>query len=214
MPPPGLDFNRVLGVVKDGAGIHLLCDAPTADDATAPTQAVLSVWQRPWRSEDGAALFSALPGEYSAATSNDKHTKAVVHGVGTADLKMHHMVTAEEIARYTPSARVELRETAAMYAKVTLPRVVELKRKYYFRLIVDETLSVGVLGGTGRGTTEHFVESPAGRQGAEGACSQRAGTGAVTAPADTSGWAAPKAQPSSCAVTSAKSPAKPQPRSQ
>ena len=128
MSPPGLDFNRVLGVVKDGAGIHLLCDEPTTHNATAPTQAVLSVWQRPWRSEDGAALFSALPDEYSAATSNDKHTKAVVHGVGTADLKVHHAVTAEEIARYTPSARVELRETAAMYAKVTLPWVVETQR--------------------------------------------------------------------------------------
>lgn len=129
MPPPGLEFNRVLGVVKDGAGIHLLCDEPTTDDATtAPTQAVLSVWQRPWKSEDGAALFSALPNEYSTATRNDKHTKAVVHDVGTADLKVHHAVTVEDIARYTPGARVEVRETAAMYAKVTLPYVVETQR--------------------------------------------------------------------------------------
>ncbi|SCV02457.1 LAME_0H00958g1_1 [Lachancea meyersii CBS 8951] len=37
-----------------------------------------------------------------------------------------------------------------------LPKLVELKRKYKFRLLVDETFSLGVLGATGRGITEHF----------------------------------------------------------
>lgn len=128
MSPPGLDFDRVLGVVKDGAGIHLLTDEHTAENATAPTQAVLSIWQRPWNFDDGQELFSSLPDEYSAAASNNKHTKGVVHNFGTADIKVHHMVTAEDIARYTPRARVEVRETAAMYAKVTLPYVVETQR--------------------------------------------------------------------------------------
>ena len=37
-----------------------------------------------------------------------------------------------------------------------LPRLVELKRKHKFRLFVDETFSLGVLGKTGRGLAEHF----------------------------------------------------------
>lgn len=37
-----------------------------------------------------------------------------------------------------------------------LPQLVELKNKYKFRLFVDETMSLGVLGKTGRGLTEHY----------------------------------------------------------
>ena len=37
-----------------------------------------------------------------------------------------------------------------------LPQLVELKRKYKYRLFVDETLSLGVLGSTGRGLPEQF----------------------------------------------------------
>lgn len=39
---------------------------------------------------------------------------------------------------------------------VNLPEVVRLKNKYKYRLFVDETLSVGTLGKSGRGVTEHF----------------------------------------------------------
>ncbi|OQR83788.1 serine palmitoyltransferase [Achlya hypogyna] len=39
---------------------------------------------------------------------------------------------------------------------VPLPQVVELTRKYFFRLFVDESFSFGVLGATGKGVTEHF----------------------------------------------------------
>ncbi|MCJ1350363.1 MAG: serine palmitoyltransferase component [Icmadophila ericetorum] len=38
---------------------------------------------------------------------------------------------------------------------IDLPRIIELKFKYKFRLILDETWSFGVLGRTGRGITEH-----------------------------------------------------------
>ncbi|KAK2768689.1 serine palmitoyltransferase component [Arachnomyces sp. PD_36] len=38
---------------------------------------------------------------------------------------------------------------------VDLPKIIELKLKYKFRLILDETWSFGVLGRTGRGITEH-----------------------------------------------------------
>ncbi|SCU98672.1 LAMI_0F15808g1_1 [Lachancea mirantina] len=37
-----------------------------------------------------------------------------------------------------------------------LPDLVRLKNKYRYRLFVDETFSIGVLGATGRGVTEHF----------------------------------------------------------
>ncbi|XP_054281022.1 serine palmitoyltransferase 1-like [Macrosteles quadrilineatus] len=37
-----------------------------------------------------------------------------------------------------------------------LPQLVELRRKYKLRLFLDESISFGVLGKTGRGVTEHF----------------------------------------------------------
>lgn len=38
---------------------------------------------------------------------------------------------------------------------IDLPKIIELKHKYKFRLILDETWSFGALGRTGRGLTEH-----------------------------------------------------------
>ncbi|GBG76086.1 hypothetical protein CBR_g21746 [Chara braunii] len=37
-----------------------------------------------------------------------------------------------------------------------MDKIMELKKKYHFRVIVDESLSLGVMGKTGRGCTEHF----------------------------------------------------------
>ena len=37
-----------------------------------------------------------------------------------------------------------------------LPKLVELKQQYKYRLIVDESISLGSLGKTGRGVSEHF----------------------------------------------------------
>lgn len=39
---------------------------------------------------------------------------------------------------------------------INLPKVIELKNKYNARLMVDDAHGIGVLGKTGRGTTEHF----------------------------------------------------------
>jgi|EP00945_MAST-04E_sp_MAST-4E-sp1_P005876 serine palmitoyltransferase len=39
---------------------------------------------------------------------------------------------------------------------VDLPKIVELKKKHSCRLLLDESLSFGALGKTGRGATEHF----------------------------------------------------------
>jgi len=37
-----------------------------------------------------------------------------------------------------------------------LDKIMELKRKYFYRIILDDSYGVGVLGKTGRGTCEHF----------------------------------------------------------
>ncbi|EER32615.1 conserved hypothetical protein [Candida tropicalis MYA-3404] len=37
-----------------------------------------------------------------------------------------------------------------------LPRIVELKNKFKYRLLLDESLSIGVLGDTGKGLPEHY----------------------------------------------------------
>ncbi len=42
-----------------------------------------------------------------------------------------------------------------------LPAILSLKEKYFYRLILDETLSFGTTGPTGRGITEHFGLKPA-----------------------------------------------------
>ncbi|KAJ3206479.1 serine palmitoyltransferase component [Dinochytrium kinnereticum] len=39
---------------------------------------------------------------------------------------------------------------------IDLPRLVELKKKYKYRLILEESMAFGVLGKTGAGTAEHF----------------------------------------------------------
>lgn len=50
--------------------------------------------------------------------------------------------------------------TEAMFAYsgeiADLPKIVELKNKYKYRLFLDETLSIGTLGKCGRGLTEHY----------------------------------------------------------
>ncbi|KAJ3105073.1 serine palmitoyltransferase component [Phlyctochytrium planicorne] len=39
---------------------------------------------------------------------------------------------------------------------VDLPKLIEIKKKYKYRLILDESMAFGVLGKTGAGTAEHF----------------------------------------------------------
>jgi serine palmitoyltransferase len=39
---------------------------------------------------------------------------------------------------------------------VPLHKIMELKKKYRYRLILDESISFGTLGNTGRGVTELF----------------------------------------------------------
>ena len=39
---------------------------------------------------------------------------------------------------------------------VPLTRLIELKNRYKVRVMIDESMSFGTLGATGRGVTEHF----------------------------------------------------------
>ncbi|KAL1924534.1 uncharacterized protein VTP21DRAFT_4188 [Calcarisporiella thermophila] len=49
----------------------------------------------------------------------------------------------------------------ANYGDITpLPKLIELKKKYRYRLILDESFSIGVLGKRGAGLTDHFDVSP------------------------------------------------------
>lgn len=41
-----------------------------------------------------------------------------------------------------------------------LAAIKQLKEQYKYRLLVDESMSLGVLGATGRGATEHYGLSP------------------------------------------------------
>lgn len=41
-----------------------------------------------------------------------------------------------------------------------LDKIYKLKEKYKYRLVLDESLSLGVLGKTGRGAAEHFGIQP------------------------------------------------------
>lgn len=48
----------------------------------------------------------------------------------------------------------------AIYANIgdicPLPKIIRLRNKYKARIILDESISLGVLGKNGRGLTEHF----------------------------------------------------------
>ena len=50
--------------------------------------------------------------------------------------------------------------TEGVFAKTgqlaPIPELVQLKEQYKYRLIVEDSLAVGVLGKTGRGSAEHF----------------------------------------------------------
>lgn len=41
-----------------------------------------------------------------------------------------------------------------------LQKIIQLKEKFKYRLVLDESLSFGVLGATGRGAAEHFSLKP------------------------------------------------------
>lgn len=69
-------------------------------------------------------------------------------------------ITATEKAENLPAVPRKFIVTEGLFHNsgdiANLPKLTALKHKYKFRLVVDETFSIGVLGATGRGVTEHF----------------------------------------------------------
>lgn len=74
--------------------------------------------------------------------------------------KILHELTETEKKEKLPAIPRKFILTEGLFQKTgeiaPLPELVKLKRKYKFRLYVDETYSIGVLGSTGRGLAEHF----------------------------------------------------------
>ena len=114
------EFDHVLGVFKEGAGMYMLCT-----ETSGHGRALLSLWQQPWNPENGGTVFANLPRELDNAVTKDKHTKASATLATDVDVIFQRDVTDEEIARYTKQPRVEIRETATMYTQVTVPWVLE-----------------------------------------------------------------------------------------
>lgn len=85
-----------------------------------------------------------------AATARSKRRECVLHAI-------HNHAWAPQATR-----RFLVVEGLYEYYGDVCPldRLVELKYKYKVRLFVEETMSFGVLGATGRGVTEHFGISP------------------------------------------------------
>ena len=61
----------------------------------------------------------------------------------------------DSLTRVTLSLSLSLSSSSSPL-QVPLARLVELKDKYKFRLMLDESFSFGALGATGRGVTELF----------------------------------------------------------
>ncbi|QLG72966.1 hypothetical protein HG535_0E00500 [Zygotorulaspora mrakii] len=69
-------------------------------------------------------------------------------------------ITESEKAEHLPATPRKFIVTEGLFHNsgdiANLPKLTALKLKYKFRLVVDETFSIGVLGSTGRGIAEHF----------------------------------------------------------
>jgi 8-amino-7-oxononanoate synthase len=78
----------------------------------------------------------------------------------TIKFKHQDMTDLERIISELPdpkSAMVVVDGVFSMEGDIAnLPEIVKLKRKYGFRIMVDDAHSIGVLGANGRGTAEHF----------------------------------------------------------
>ncbi|KAH3674620.1 hypothetical protein WICMUC_003166 [Wickerhamomyces mucosus] len=68
----------------------------------------------------------------------------------------------DEVFKYEKSGEISRKFiiTEGLFANSgdlpNLPKLIELKKRFKFRLFIDESLSIGVLGKSGRGLTEHY----------------------------------------------------------
>jgi len=76
--------------------------------------------------------------------------RQILQSIAEDDLRLRRDATQQRRFIVTEGL---FRATGAICA---LPEILELKEKYFYRLILDESLSFGSVGATGRGVTEHY----------------------------------------------------------
>ena len=106
----------------------------------------------PWALSNGAALSRARVRRFAHGSAAS--LEAVLKSLEDEDARAHR----------PPCRRFIVVEGVAASdgAVAPLPEIVRLKRKYKYRLVVDESLALGALGEKGRGACEHFGLLPAG----------------------------------------------------
>ena len=115
----------------------------------------------PWALSNGAALSRA-------------RVRRFAHGdAASLESVLRNLAEEDARAQRPPCRRFIVVEGVAASdgAVAPLPEIVRLKRRYKYRLVVDESLALGALGERGRGACEHFGLRPAGvcrRRGGEG----------------------------------------------
>ena len=119
----------------------------------------------PWALSNGAALSRARVRrfEHNSASS----LEAVLKNLEEEDAR----------AQRPPCRRFIVVEGVAASdgAVAPLPEIVRLKKKYKYRLVVDESLALGALGKRGRGACEHFGLRPAGVSSSRGVVEKKNG---------------------------------------
>lgn len=139
-----------------------LATAPSVLPAFASARDVVVIDDAaPWALSNGAALSRARVRRF--AHGDAASLEGVLKSLDEEDAR----------ARRPPCRRFIVVEGVAASdgAVAPLPEIVRLKKKYKYRLVVDESMALGSLGTRGRGACEHFGLRPAGvcsRRGEEG----------------------------------------------
>jgi 8-amino-7-oxononanoate synthase len=130
--------------------------------------------------KDGAIVFStgfqtnlgvisALGGKDDLLIIDRQDHASIIDGcrLSFADVKKYRhndMEDLERILKSLPEDRAKLIIVDGVFSMegdlANLPKIVELKKKYNTRLMVDDAHGVGVHGAKGRGTCEHFNVLP------------------------------------------------------
>ncbi|MPZ22663.1 MAG: aminotransferase class I/II-fold pyridoxal phosphate-dependent enzyme [Dehalococcoidia bacterium] len=110
-------------------------------------------------------VISALVGRHEYAIIDEYTHASIRDGCRLAygnTLKFRHndMADLERALKSIPDGRAALIVVDGVYSMegdlANLPEIVELKRRYGARLLVDDAHAIGVMGENGRGTAEHF----------------------------------------------------------
>ncbi len=110
-------------------------------------------------------LISAIAGKNDVILIDRQNHASIIDGcrLSFADLKKfkhNDMKDLERILSQISDDRGKLIIVDGVFSMegdlINLPKVVELKKKYNARLILDDAHGIGVMGEKGRGTAEHF----------------------------------------------------------